>query len=891
MKKLNVKQKKVFQLFLVIFAILFLSFSYKAVTHYNYFMTKITSLHNTISPDNPQTYKALTIKKFFITLKHVVKFEIQKKFTGSHLSDSKLDTFYLSINKSRLKALNADLPVSGKNYVKAFMKYNKNPEMFKVKVKYRGDMPNHWMFEKKSFRIKMKKSSTLDIARRFNLINIDTYKTTVDLVTYKIAKELGLISPDFYPVRVFLNGNYMGVYFYLDQTKEQLLRDHNRMPGSIYQETGIDHLKTGEAKYKNIDENGVGRLWSNELYWDKIASRNYEQKTNRTDIKYLMDAVNNFDDIEFYNFMNRYVNKDAYYKYFALDSLVGSAHHTYVHNHKVYFDPYMGQFEPIAWDVRYWSDDTKAKDTANYPFINRIKLNPIFEANRDKVAYNVLQKYSPKIISDKYKSETDHFLTDLQNDKLRRTHDSKISLDDIYYIAYSLRPFKKFIKSTEGLLKRRSDFLENIYNEVNAKFTVDGNKITFEVNGNNPIAIEREHLISALRTDAIYADKNLNGIFDDKQKLTDKMITLYPGRIVKKGNFFGGTGFSDKKLFGNTHITPHPERYTFFIKGEFKTPRTLTVSNFITDKKAVLNNKIIVAQTSKPSSIHPWKLATQTPNTVTYSGVVRLNKLIEYDETTTVIIKAGTKFIMGDKASLVSYGKVIAQGTKQKPITFNAKNKHWGALVIQGKGANGSQLRYVKFKNGSLLYHNLISYTAPFNIHAVDDFEVSNCTIERNHLGDDGMHVAYSKGNIKNSLFRNSRSDALDIDISTVHLTGNKFLNSGNDAIDSMTSDLRITKNIVRNALDKCISVGERSTGVYEDNILDKCKIGLELKDESVITVRSTTISNSKDKAIFINRKNNYYNNAGIIYDEGIKFIGNKKISKKGFKDNYIKVK
>ena len=70
--------------------------------------------------------------------------------------------------------------------------------------------------------------------RTFNLINPVEMSSYRDVLNYSLARQQGLISPDCYPVRVRINGQYMGVYLYISQVDENLLRKYKRMPGSIY---------------------------------------------------------------------------------------------------------------------------------------------------------------------------------------------------------------------------------------------------------------------------------------------------------------------------------------------------------------------------------------------------------------------------------------------------------------------------------------------------------------------------------------------------------------------------------------------------------------------------------------------------------------------------------
>ena len=211
---------------------------------------------------------------------------------------SPLKTFRLTVDPKDIVILNADLPASGKDhYVEAYLLISDKPgNIRKVKLRYRGDNNFHWLYAQKSLRIKLAKKDTYNMEKVFNLINPPYDYTLIDSINYEISSALGLIAPDFFPVRVFINGKFMGVYMYLSQVDESLLRKHKIMPGSIYY---------GDSAPANTQ--GISSLWEDAKYWNKKAARNAEQKANREDIDYFIKAVNTLKPIEFYNFVNNII--------------------------------------------------------------------------------------------------------------------------------------------------------------------------------------------------------------------------------------------------------------------------------------------------------------------------------------------------------------------------------------------------------------------------------------------------------------------------------------------------------------------------------------------------------------------------------------------------------
>jgi hypothetical protein len=817
----------------------------------------------------PQMELSASRLQFF--LKDDVFREFSRVFSPAPTKKSKLKTFSLFVEQEDIAQLNSDLPDSGKAaYVDAYLKTA--DEAQKVKIRYRGDNSVHWFFPKKSWRVKLGKTSLYNMEKKFNLINPPSIDSFTDLVTYGLALDMGLISPDFYPVRVFINDKYSGVHFYLSQIDESLLRRHKRMPGSIYSGDGSPL------------ENGVPVLWENDTYWDKVSSRNKEQADNRSDIQGLLKAINDYDNLDFYKFALKNLNLDKFYKYFALDVIFGSHHHDWIHNHKLYFDPYIGKFEPIAWDVRYWYPSNHFKDLSVYPLLNRIALVPQMESSRDKVSYDYLMSntFDPDSLMRELRGFKDLMFDDLNADftRDRGVLDKELSH---HWLArhYSLSDIDKRFKFYEKSLRARQENLIGKYNDSKVKLFMEKISKNFSimhvsVSGNSGVEISLNDLLTGDSIE-IFRDVNFNNKHDDEDLLVIDKETLYPGRKIVQGTL----GKYPKGQFGDKHIEEASLLYSYLIVGEAKVNNRITSTNIVTGSNVVLEHARFDLQNTS-DSLHPWKLANlKVKSEKILSGNVEIDKTLVIDENISVKILPGTTISLKSDVSLIFYGQVEALGTKENPIRFVSQvpSEHWGSVVLQGQGTSGSKFNHVDFSNGSITSYNLVNYTAQFNIHDASEFEVSNCTIGPNHVGDDSMHIAYSKGIVENSIFYGARSDALDIDIADVVVRDNVFINSGNDSLDLMTSEAKVENNIFINAGDKGISTGEWTTGDYGSNLFYNCLIGLEIKDKSEVTLTNDFIVDSGDKAINLYNKNNRYDEGGTVTAESIFVRGNDKIT------------
>lgn len=805
----------------------------------------------------------LTLDRFHFFLRNELKKEWLQLKASKPVSDSDspLKTFHISVRQADIDLLNSNLPMSGKEqYIDGSLKISDDGsnKIHDIKIRYRGDNNFHWLYPQKSMRIKFKGKNSYHMEKSFNLVNPPNLYFHRDIITYSLARQLGLLAPDNYPVRVFINGVYKGVFCYLSQVNERLLRKHKMMPGSIY---------FGDSA--PINERGVRNLWSNEKFWEKKAHRNAEQEKNREDIVFFINAVYEPDEKKFYDMFNQFFDTEKFFKYVAIDRFVGSYHHDYHHNHKLYFDPYKGKFEPIEWDVRVWTMPEE-KDTALYPLLLKLKKNPILDAKIDKKVYSLIESKMNKYFIQQIDALYDQVKYDLKSDYLKDN-----AVLNKLFITWISEPFMmddydKQIQSDKQLINTRIENLKKIYDTVSIRYDAtsyghDKFILKIMLSGYSPVILNFNPDISISR-------KNRGEVEND----SFSSITLYPGRKLEKN-----IRKINVQLMGRDNVVNVPQFYEFVVATDNITAfiNTLEATNYITGKPVKMKPEKFKIQYDK-EVIHPWDLITPEDRVLELKGVINLSGTKVFKENEHVIIKPGTLFLMDEKASVLFHGKVTAQGSKKNPIRFIAKDPKipWGIVALQGKGTKNSKFEYVEFENGSVDTQNLIHYTAPFNIHDTDWFEVRHCRIGQNFVGDDSMHIAHAKGIIDNCEFHDAKSDALDIDISEVLVTNNIFYKSGNDGLDIMTTTLDASNNVFIDTGDKGISVGEWSKANITDSLFLRAQIGIAIKDKSRVTAENIVIADSKILAIHLYNKNKQYDEGGFFNGNHIYLLGNTKV-------------
>jgi hypothetical protein len=795
-------------------------------------------------------------------------------------NDENLPTIQMSMDRKNLALLNSDLPKSGKDhYYRAYIKYK--GKSYTVKARYMGDNHWHWLYDQKSWRIKTKKSKLIENSRKLNIKNPKTPATLNECVAQDLAKETGLISPRVYPVKLTVNNIYKGVHLFWDPIDESVIRRFNKMPGSVYSGDGAPRNK----------KSGVSLLWEDEKWWVKSASRNADQKDYRDDIKALVSAVNNPDLKDFHAFADRYLDKEAYASFFSLDNLVACMHHDYHHNHKIYFDPIMGKFEPVSWDIDEWHLPNPKFDAASSPLLNKWKLIPGLDLLRKKRLYELIDRGA--FLPDKILRRIDEY-----NHKIRPALEADVYRDKKYWRGVNILKFRT-LPCFPFLLREYDDSVLALKEKIDKRISMlraylsqskmmcslselgnSGNYVVrLAVCGNVGRLITGMKIIGSFRSAEIYRDVNRNLVLDGQDILLGKTGRV-KGEIVIPLQEEVLPGYKETNqmkslnnyLFGNHKLEVSPLEYDYIIAARDGTVDNVEIQsqNVVTGQPLDTSYEPIPERIAQETlSLHPWELPPEPAKQSVYlgPGEVIITRTEIYPEHISLTILPGTTIRLGEGISIFCYGKVTAKGTHDRPIRFQPvdSGKVWGVFALQGKGASGSVFEQCSWEGGSEADKNLIYYGGMVSMHGVDHLTIRNCTIGRNYLGDDAIHLAYCKNFIiEGCLFDQARSDALDVDISSGEIAFSRFMNSGNDTLDLMTSNIRVDQCVFTRAGDKGISVGEKTNLAIDGCVFQNCNIGVEIKDKSVVSFERN-IFRYCHTAINMYKKNWRYGGGGIL--------------------------
>ncbi len=812
-----------------------------------------------------------------------------KKLTGTGL-----DTVHLYIKDGSLQRLNSDLPHSGFEYVDGGMYYG--DEVHKVDLRYRGDNVYHWGFWKKSWRVKTKRGALYKGMRKFNLIAPRTTEVLNNYLSYRLGAHMGLISPYSELVNVAVNGKYQGIFILTEQLEESTIRRHDRMPGDVYsgELVGMDALQ-------GLDN----RLFDHPGIWTKAAINNHFDEGALDPLEALLKAIEGATTPEGQRRLSDLVNLEAFAKFSAFEALACTVHIDAQHNWRLYYDPWETAFEPIVWDPVGWHRTVMPRpqtplrpDVITSPFHAALFRNAEFLRARSRAfeeffalgkdeaflleARDLISRVGPALALDA------NLVTEVQMVKPEEVHGAMIHLvNRIESLFEELH--QTHVVDPTGLVRFRSE---------------SPGKIDLEINGRRPIE-ELELQYSGPIQGPLVTTLGWRNISGPKRHYVTGNTSIRGSRIYLGVDLIARhqpsiTTMDPAEAWRNG-LKMQPARYEL----QFA-PRPGAFPE--TDETTAMNRALggqLVGIRYRRAGADSWETAHAardiTANDhgrtelvvdddigippVVISGEIVLegDRIIDAD----VIFAAGTTIRMKPGANLLLRGRVLAQGSADRPVRFiphTEGQEPWGIVGIKGHGANGSRFNHCHFREGSGWKQPLAEYSAMFSIHGVKDVTVANCDFEDSrtfihpvygeYLVDDMVHGVYSKVRFLRCNFRRSFADALDMDISEVSLEGCLFEDSGNDSVDLMTAKATISDTRFTDSIDKGVSVGEHSYLVMQNSLLKGCNIGVQCKDESTATVVNTDFVEC-NQALDAYSKNWRYEGGGEAYVHKSRFIGN----------------
>jgi len=758
---------------------------------------------------------------------------------------------HIYIQEQLQKELLKNTPGSTKKWKKGLL-LNRDGSTEKIELRLKGDQPANWLFLKKHWKVKKRKKDLTERQRYFEYLPFDFEI----YFSGKIANSLKLISPKFKLVELFINDESQGVYIETEVLNEGFLRRNKIMPVNLYKGELILSESILDLEMNLL--NSPGGL-------KKIAYFNQVKKDDKSDLKFLSSTIQLAHNNEIsYSTLMELIDLDYWSKFLSYQILTQNFHNDYSHNFRMISDPWSGKFTPIVYDPLMNIDNEKNID------FDRSSNELFVLLNQNSYFQNLKFKHLNSILNSNF-IENELIDTNLLDEQIKVSEARDIELLTNNFNLYSL--FSKmfdvksksniFFENKKQFIKKFKIHKENVKNSLNKKpeagWYKTKNGFEIYVNGILPIS-DLKFFFNNEQTKWVALDINENGIVDKNEIKFNLKKDNYV--IIPYEFYANRIPYADKLVdLAKPKLKILPTRFKFISESAIK-PKRIDFKNPFLKKEFELKYK-------KQSAFAAKKYNKPVANnnmqkSIILEGIINVDKTKVYKDF--VEIKPGTQFSIKNGSSIIFKNKLIALGTKEKPILFEkSSNQSWGTIALQGNKTKNSIINNVVFDGGSGSQYRNIKYTGALSIHDTENIIIKNVTLKNNSEYDDMLHIIYVDNiKLENLYIENSNMDAIDIDMSkNIEIKNIIIKKSGNDGIDLMESDAVITNIKVYNSKDKAISVGENSFLVLNKSTLSKNEIGVATKDRSFSFVANSNLINNN---ISLNnyKKNLQYADGGV---------------------------
>lgn len=802
----------------------------------------------------------LDAELFQIALHDELTSDLRRMRLDDRPARSALPTFSLALGRTSLDQLNRRGGKEGEeSYAPALLE--KDGKVVEVRVRYRGGQPWHLLGAQKSMKVRVDRGQLVDGDRVFNLLNDPTPFGLEEQLILDLSRQLGLLTPDYRAVWVRLNNADLGVYRYESQPEEGLLRRSRRMPGSLYSgDTEAVDPKTGD-----------GALFSSVEGWQKVASRTPEEAQDLSELERLVEAVSRGTHRQFARFAAEEVDLDRYAAFDALDVVFGNSEHDYFSNHKLYFDPYAGRFEPVAWSFRGFNHEPRM-NLVDHPLLIRLKLTPGYLARRNRAALELLNGSAsvPQVRA----AAQRHF--DALYPELAA---------DPYWDAYKLLPrvsrFHRFMvrPMSRGRWALAADAeLEDFARR--SRFVVDqlesssleglwggGGGVVVRVGGQGGVRLTSATVSGdrcAGKAVQLLADADGDGRPGAGDVAVAEGRGQLPLAVRRGGELYTGVQLVAREdaqpKFGRVRVEPEPRSYLFWIRAEggcrpgtvsleaedlvTRASRTLeiepgqaggSVEGFISAGVAAVD--AVPAIEPGTRSIHPWAFGLPPlPEEVALGpGEVVLEEGRRFGAHQTVRIAAGTVLRVGAGQTVEFRGPVFAQGTATAPVQIvPSGGRPFGAVALLGPGTAGSRLSNVQIRGGSRGATAPVDVPGLLNIHHTRDVALEDVSLEASGRSEDLLHATAVDGLLLVDVAAHDAPvDAVDLELTRAEIRGLHVRGAGDDCLDLMASAVTMRDAALRGCAGNGISAGEETELAATELLVAGAKVGVLAKNAS----------------------------------------------------------
>ncbi|MDP6929907.1 MAG: CotH kinase family protein, partial [Planctomycetota bacterium] len=668
-----------------------------------------------------------------------------------------------------------------------------------ARIRLKGDHTDHLQGAKWSFRVELRKDTTMFGMKRFSLHHPGTRNFLGEWVYHEALRRAGVAALRYRFAAVTLNGKDLGIYALEEHFDKRVLENNELREGPIvrFNENLFWREKVEqELPFTGSQLGGAGSYSSGDVDGFKTSAI-LADPVQRKLFTQAVSLLERFRSGELATSEVFDIEKLA--RYFAVTDLLGAEHGARWHNARFYLNPITTHLEPIGFDGDAGRPTEDLCGLMEGVWVGREMLPPtdlyyarLFSDSQFFEAYvTALEQISDP-------AWVDALLAEIAPDLAKN---QEILQSEFYTYAFS-----------PDVLARNAGYIKSILHPAKAlhayaSATEDG-VLRIELGSIQALPVE---VLEVLRgKEVIHKSEHsllLPGRLDEASVQFTHLEV--PSALISSEEDLAGISIR-YRLFGSS--VAHKEKAFAFARAA---PIAINPPRQIKD----LGNFEFVEFDRESLTVRILPGRHTLREDLIIPGGLR------------VIVGAGTRLDLVDSALVLSHSSVEMSGTREDPIVFHSTDGTGQGFVVLG-ARQESTLSWVQFRGlsagsrpGWQLTGAVTFYESPVKI--------SECWFDGAKSEDALNLVRCDKFEIEHSKFRTSFSDALDADFCTGKILGSSFVRLGNDAVDVSGSSIEIVEMTVKGAGDKGISAGENSRVTARKIQIEDADMGVASKDMS----------------------------------------------------------
>ena len=765
----------------------------------------------------------------------------------------RIDMKYKHFNKieeRRQEALQRGLLLStDEDFVPAEIQYE--GRTIKVKMRLKGDLPDHRDSDKWSYRIQVKGTNQLFEMRRFSIQHPKTRNFLSEKVWLDNLRLEGILAPRFQFINVVFNGTPKGIFALEESFSKELLESQRRREGVIIA----------------FDENGYWQRWNqlgeNPWFFDSIHSEGFggfknalinTSRSARVDSNPVLSRERETAIGLLRAFQegtrtgSETFDAELLGRFLAISELWQTEHALLWTNIHFYYNPITAKLEPIGFDgdaQRY-----------NNPRLQAFSMPWVIQALQDPIIAEAYIKELNRVSQPEY-------LEYIQTELGESIEQTQLSLLGEF-------PFIRAERLWE-MVEERQIFNRNSLATTNKVLafvsTADNNQ---GLEASNALQIEVRNIvalpveITGFEVDGSFipVDKAWEGA-EDSVYIRDGQTSVILPRMQHGGN--------------------SPPAYTIF-----NIPIETNLAQVADDPppEVKIETRILGLSTAHTS---PARYYYQTTNLGMIDSMPTVQDALsqypfldqgdtedvlrvrtgEWDVEGDLILPQGIRLQIGPgttlrfapDAILLATGPLEFRGTENAPVILAPQGSSWSGVVVLEAG------------KPSVWEHTVVQ-----NTHGIErkgwiltggiTFYKSPIYLVRSHIqgskAEDGINVILSAFEFRESEFSDVASDAFDGDFTEGVIYASNFHDVAGDAIDVSGSQIKVSEVVLQSIGDKALSIGENSQLEAMDIQAINIGIAVASKDLSQAQVERITIQDAIHAGLTAYTKKPEYGPANI---------------------------